>query len=245
MSDQINSQEAERIFSGITEYCATYNIPRDNLFDILEDQKVLPMIRGKATEYIGAAILSQTLDPREWIVNKLNLNPQARGGFDEDVSITFRRTGQRLKAETKNAVRGSFRLKGRIVNGPHFQVKCHRSRSNLTRQSTTNDRYLVGDFDLLLCNPSNAIFRTRSLDRGLPLITDEDSIQWLKDFYSVDSHDELRRASYEDWRACLPVSIADNEGVIPRNPRISMEDDPNWFPLDRLSTNLRTLIMNQ
>ena len=245
MSEQPTSQEAERIFSGIIEYCDTYNIPKDNLFEILEDQKVLPMIRGKATEYIGAAILSQTLDSREWIVNKLNLNPQSGGGFDEDVGITFRRTGQRFKAETKNAVRGSFRLRGRIVKGPHFQVKCHKSRSNLTRQATTNDRYLVGEFDLLLCNPSNAIFRTRSLDRGLPLITDQDSLKWLKEFYKVESDDELRRESYEDWRACLPSSIAQEDGSIPRNPRVSMEDDPNWFPLEQLHTNLRTLVMSQ
>ena len=47
------------MYTSITEYCATYNIPKDNLLDILEDQKVLPMIRGKATEYIGTAFLRQ------------------------------------------------------------------------------------------------------------------------------------------------------------------------------------------
>ncbi|MXY46300.1 MAG: hypothetical protein F4Y44_04805 [Chloroflexi bacterium] len=243
MSEQDNSQEAERIFTGIVEYCKTYNIPKDDLFEILEDQKVLPMIRGKATEYIGAAVLSQNLDPREWIVTKLNLNPHPGGGFDEDVSITFRRTGDRFKVETKNAVRGSFRLSGRIVTVPHFQVKCHRSRSNLARQSTTNDRYLVDDFDLLLCNPSNAIFRNRSLDRGLPLITQEDSLQWLRDFYGVQTDDELRRATYDDWRACLPISIADENGVIPRTPRIQMENDSSWFHLDQLPANLRMLVI--
>ena len=242
MSEQ---NEAERIFAGISEYCRTYNIPRDDLFEILEDQKVLPMIRGKATEYIGTAVLSQTLDPMEWIVNKLNLNPQTRGGFDEDVSITFRRTGQRFKAETKNAVRGSFKLRGQIVKAPHFSVKCHRSRSNLTRQSTTNDRYLVGDFDLLLCNPSNAIFRTRSLDRGLPLITNDDALEWLRDFYNVHTDQELRRKTYDDWRACLPVSIADENGVIPRTPRIQMDGDPNWFHLDELPLNLRMLVTSE
>jgi len=239
MSEQ---NDEERIFAGITEYCRTYNIPRGDLLEILEDQKVLPMIRGKATEYIGTAVLSQTLDPMEWIVNKLNLNPQTRGGFDEDVSIPFRRTGQRFKAETKNAVRGSFKLRGQIVKAPHFSVKCHRSRSNLTRQSTTNDRYLVGDFDLLLCNPSNAIFRTRSLDRGLPLITNDAALEWLRDFYNVRTDQELRRATYEDWRACLPWSIADDNGVIPRTPRIQMDNDPNWFRLDELPSNLRMLV---
>ena len=245
MPEQNISQEAERIFRGITDYCRTYNIPRDDLIEILEDQKVLPMIRGKATEYIGVEVLSQSLDPREWVVTKLNLNPQPGGRFDEDVSITFRRTGDRFKVETKNAVRGSFRLKGRIVTVPHFQVKCHRSRSNLTRQSTTNDRYLVDDFDLLLCNPSNAIFRNRALDRGLPLITDEDSLRWLRDFYGVQNDDALRQATYDDWRACLPISIADENGVIPRNPRVQVESDPNWFRLGQLPSNLRMLVMGE
>lgn len=170
-----------RIYTSITEYCRTYNIPKEHLLDILEDQKVLPMIRGKATEYVGAAFLKQTLDAREWIVEKLNLNPQS-GSRDEDVSITFRRTGQRLRAETKNAVRGCFRLKARGRPRPHFTVKCHKSRSHLQRQATTNDRYLAGEFDILLCNVSNALFKGKSLESGLPLIEDRQAVAWLKEF---------------------------------------------------------------
>ncbi len=134
------SEEAQRVYRRVSEYCDSYHIPRENLLDILEDQKVLPMIRGKATEYIGASILRQALDPRDWLVEKLNLNPQP-GSADEDLSITFRRTGTRLRAETKNAVRASFKLKSRNLQIPHFAVKCHKSRSHLSR--TTNDRYLV------------------------------------------------------------------------------------------------------
>ena len=233
--------EILRVFKGITEYCQTYNIPRQDLLDILEDQKVLPMIRGKATEYIGAALLRQVLDPRDWLVEKLNLSPQPRRA-DEDVSITFRRTGTRLTAETKNANRGSFKLHTRRRPEPHFTVKCHKSRSSLKLQGTTNDRYLVGEFDLLLCNVSNALFRTRALERRLPLIDNPDSLDWLKTFYGADTDDELVRAAYDDWRLCLPVTIADEDGVIPRQPVAVMENDPNWFGPDQLAPNLRTLI---
>ena len=236
-----NGGQANRIYNGIVEYCRTYNIPKENLLDILEDQKVLPMIRGKATEYVGAAFLRQALDPREWDVQKLNLNPQA-GSYDEDVSIIFRRTGIRLKAETKNAVRGAFRMRSKGMPNPHFTVKCHKSRSNLQRQNTTNDRYLVGEFDLLLCNVSNALFRGRSLQRGLPLIEDEEGVAWLKEFYRVGSDADLIRAAYDDWRLCLPVSIADGDGVIPRTPVVLMENEPNWFRVDDLSINLKSLI---
>ena len=100
MSENTKSKEDFVIYDSIKTYCKTYNIPLENLLDILEDQKVLPMIRGKATEYIGAAFLRQVLDARDWDVQKLNLNPQ-QNQYDEDISITFRRTGTRLKAETK------------------------------------------------------------------------------------------------------------------------------------------------
>ncbi|MCY3859274.1 MAG: hypothetical protein OXG25_10265 [Gammaproteobacteria bacterium] len=241
MSDESND-EAYRIFAGIREYCDTYNIPRENLLDILEDQKVLPMIRGKATEYIGAAVLKQVLDPRDWSVDKLNLNPQP-GSYDEDVSLTYKRTGDRLKAETKNAVRGSFSLgkpRGRF-KVPHFRVKCHKSRSHLTK--ATNDRYEVGDFDVLLCNVSNAVFRGRAMERGLPFIEDSEGIEWLRNHYGVQDDDALRRATYDDWRVCLPVTIALDDGTLPRSPTVLMEDDPNWFGLDLLAANLRTLII--
>ena len=109
-------------------------------------------------------------------------------------------------------------------------------------QDTTNDRYLVGEFDLLLCNPSNSLFRVGALDRGLPLIAAPEAINWLKAYYDVRSDEELVRAAYDDWRMCLPVSIADEDGVIPRQPVVYMENDPNWFGADQLAANLRTLV---
>ena len=236
MSEQ---QKALRIYKSIQEYCEIYNIPIENLLDILEEQKVLPMIRGKATEYIGAAVLRQELDARDWSVNKLNLNPQP-GTSDEDVSITYRRTGRRLKAETKNAVRGSFKLGTRINQREHFKVKCHKSRSHMTK--ATNDRYLVGEFDVLLCNVSNSIFRSKTLDRGLPLIDNDEAIEWLKSHYGANTDDELRRCAYDDWRVCLPATIADENGIIPRTPSVQIINDPNWFGLHQLAPALRSLI---
>ena len=224
---------ALRMYGSIKEYCDTYNIPKEHLLDILEDQKVVPMIRGKATEYIGALVLKQTLDSRDWLVEKLNLNPQP-GTYDEDISVTYRRTGKRLKAETKNAVRGSFRMKARLNETPNFRVKSHKSRSHLTKKH--NDRYEVGDFDVLLCNVSNAIFKGNSLDRGLPFIQDINALDWLKKHYGVESDADLRRSTYDDWRACLPVTIALLDGTLPRSPPVLMENDPT---LVQTGTNWR------
>ncbi len=84
-----------QIYDDIKEYCERYNVPIENLMDILEDQKVLPMIRGKATEYIVAVVLKQILKGRNWQIQKLNLNAQP-GMYDEDISITHSKTGIRM-----------------------------------------------------------------------------------------------------------------------------------------------------
>ncbi len=142
-----------KIYNDIQDYCNRYNIPIDNLMDILQDQKVLPMIRGKATEYIVTVVLTKLLG-KNWQVQKLNLNAQ-RGVYDEDISITHSKTGIRLKVEAKNAVRGSFRMgtDRTLIKEPHFRVKCHKSRSTISKSTTTNDRYR-GFFYHSLKNPA-------------------------------------------------------------------------------------------
>ena len=238
MSEQ--NGDAMRMYGSIKEYCDTYNIPLEKFLDILEDQKVLPMIRGKATEYIGAAILKQALSGREWDVHKLNLNPQPDGKHDEDITIVHRRTGMRLKAETKNAVRGGFKLKTRGEPTPHVRVKCHKSRSNLKKAH--NDRYEVNTFDVLLFNISNAIFKGKTTERGLLLIDKDDSISWLKQHYHAAEDKELIRKAYDDWRICLPETIAMEDGTIPRTPVVKISDDPNWFEPNELESRLQKLI---
>ena len=47
------------------EYCRKYKIPQDYVMDILNDQKVVPMIRGKATEYAVELLLRDILPARE------------------------------------------------------------------------------------------------------------------------------------------------------------------------------------
>ena len=80
----------------VKKYCEKYYVPEEYLWEILEDSKVVPMIRGKATEYSAYLFLKAKLDPHKFDVQKLNLNAQ-NGVDDEDVSITHRQTGIRLK----------------------------------------------------------------------------------------------------------------------------------------------------
>ncbi len=234
----MTDMDKQLIFNSIEEYCEKYNIPIENLMDILEDQKVLPMIRGKATEYIAAATLKKVLG-RNWQVQKLNLNAQA-GTYDEDISITHSKTGKRLKVESKNAVRGSFKVGSNrtVVTRPHFRVKCHKSRSHIKKSKTTNDRYLLGDFDLIVCNVSNAIFQGGTLGDELELLYDADAIKCLKKHYNTESDSHLIRCAYDDWRGCFPRSIVLEDKSIPRTPAIELYGDKNWFSLKELETKL-------
>ena len=229
--------DKETIFKGVEDYCQTYNIPLEHLLDILQDQKVLPMIRGKATEYIATVVIKNVLKHnRNWIVQKLNLNAQP-GVYDEDISITHSKTGDRLKVEAKNAVRSSFKSgKGSThIKEPHFRVKCHKSRSNISKRKTTNDRYLIGEFDLLVCNVSNAIFRSKTLSDRLELIDDREAIDCLKEHYGVSHEKELIRCAYDDWRCCFPRNIVDmSDKSIPRTPTVKLNGNDSWFKMDTL-----------
>jgi hypothetical protein len=226
----------------VADYCKKYNVPDEFLLDILEDQKVLPMIRGKATEYNAAELLRNELNSSNWNVEKLNLSAQTNR-YDEDISITNRRSGYRLKVESKNANRGSFRLGvgQQRIKQPHFKVKLHKSRSNIKLANTTNDRYLLGDFDIVLCNLSNAIFAGNTLEDTLVLIDDREAIEYLMDFFKVKTKEELIQKSYDTWYCCFPRTIALDDGSIPRSPPVLLENDPNWFK----ASNLENVLLNE
>ncbi|MBE8233569.1 MAG: hypothetical protein HAW67_07505 [Endozoicomonadaceae bacterium] len=234
----MNEIDNIKIYNDIKEYCERYNIPIENFIDILEDQKVLPMIRGKATEYIAAVVLKKVLG-RNWQVQKLNLNAQT-GTYDEDISITHSKTGIRMKVEAKNAVRASFKTgtTRTRVKVPHFKVKCHRSRSNISKSTTTNDRYMVTDFDLIVCNVSNAIFQGATLGDHLEILHNDEAISLLKEYYGVQTKQEIIRKAYDDWRGCFPRAIVQSDHSIPRTPTVQMIGDDHWFSIEDLEPKL-------
>lgn len=223
------------------EYCNKYFIPEEYLWEILEDSKVVPMIRGKATEYSAYLFLKDKLDDHIFSVEKLNLNAQP-GADDEDVSITHRATGKRMKIEVKNACRGDFNngKKTKKLKVPHFKVKCHRSRSNMDKADTTNDRYVLGDFDLLVTNTLNSIYEGETFTADFQFI-DSKHLDVIKAFYGVTTNKELEIACANDWRFAFPEDIVEDcNGVkaIPRTPYVMLENDPYWFTIKELPNRL-------
>ena len=228
----------------IQAYCERYFVPEAFLMEILEDQMVLPMIRGKASEYNAYLYLRNNLDSMIWDVQKLNLNAQ-NDMNDEDVSITHRRTGIRLKMEVKNATRGSFRdgTKGKGKSGiPYFTVKCHKSRSNMKKFDTTNDRYLIGEFDIVMSNTSNALYEGGSIDETLRIIQKPQLVASLKEFYHCKTDIDLERNAYNDWRFAIPAEISEDGISIPRSPRVLLTEDPKWFSISSLSDKMQRIV---
>lgn len=226
----------------LIEYCNKFNVPIDYLFEILEDQKVTPMIRGKAMEYNAFLQLEKILPRNIWSVQKLNLNAQS-GTTDEDISITHRRSGVILKVECKSGVRGSFSdgTRARIIKIPHFKVKCHRSRSNISLAGTSNDRYSVDSFDIIITNTSNALFQGNTISENLEIIHKVGIRELLYEYYSVSNDSDLVNSSFNDWRYCIPSDIAE-EGFIPRTPYVLLNSDPNWRPIAELEDRLLNVV---
>jgi hypothetical protein len=238
----MTDDEKIKLSEKLLKYCKKFNVPLEFLFEILEDQKVTPMIRGKAMEYNAFLLLGKTLSKATWSIQKLNLNAQT-GVHDEDISITHRRTGIILKVESKSAVRGSISdgKRSRILEVPHFNVKSHRSRSNIKLAGTSNDRYSVDSFDILITNTSNSIFEGNTVGEHLEVVHNDDVRKMLLKFYRVKSDEDLIAACENDWRFCIPKDIA-LDGFIPRTPYVKLYNDDNWKPLSQLEDRLLKVV---
>jgi hypothetical protein len=233
---------SEQLGKALLDYCADFNVPPEHIIEILNDQKVVPMIRGKATEYNAALALQDILPYGEWTVTKLNLNAQPNT-HDEDISITHRRSRVTLRVESKNAVRGSMTSgdRCRICKEPHFCVKCHRSRSNIKLAARSNDRYKADCFDIIVCNVSNALFQGNTLGATLELLDDKAVIKIAKAYYGTKDDKDLIKAAFADWRYAFAEQIA-VDGYIPRTPLVKLRNDPHWKNFGTLATDLLELV---
>ena len=226
----------------LKEFCERF-IPKDCIFEILEDQKVVPMIRGKAMEHMASAKIKSHLHPFEWKVEKLNISAQPNA-LDEDISVTHSKTGIRIKVESKSAVRGSMTrgIRSRLLkNIPHFKVKCHRSRSNIKKVGLGNDSYTVDDFDLILTTPLNAIYEGSTIGRDFELVPDPELIKLLHKKYGTTTDKDLEKQLNEDWHFVEPINIAD-KGLIPRTPYVLLEGEPNWKPISEIEKTLLSIV---
>ena len=225
------------------DYCAKYKVPIEKIFQILEDQKVVPMIRGKATEYTVYIKLMEILSDNEWSIVKLNLNAQTNSD-DEDICITHKRTGIIIRVESKNASRGSFKSgrNGKKFKEPHCTIKCHKSRSSIKKVGKGNDMYSADAFDIIISNLSNSIIAGKTYSENFELISDIECLQILSRHYNVpETFDDIFDATYDDWRFAKTSDLA-KDNFLPRTPPLFLDGDKTWRPIDELEAALLQIV---
>jgi hypothetical protein len=156
----------------IKQYCLKYDIPLSYLAEILNEPKVIPMVRGKAFEFSALLRLQQILPTTEWIVDKPAVNAQF-GLHDVDIRVIHKPTRKIIRVECKLAGKGNFRLQK--DGSAAIKVKCMRFRTLGTAKvaelskkigiseallSVHNDQYLPTDFDAVITSIGNAFYET-------------------------------------------------------------------------------------
>ncbi len=160
--------------------CEKYAISPEHLDYILEDPKVIPMIRGKAFEFAARDRIASLLPSNSYKVTNPFINPQA-GSEKLDVEIRRTSDGKVIRIECKLAKKGDFSFKTRTYKSfvkqtlYRIRVKCMRSRTlgekaaevmakrtGRTKEDHLihSDQYLPKDFDFVVTTIANAFFQT-------------------------------------------------------------------------------------
>ena len=244
----------------LRDFCQRYDLEIDYLADILNDPKVIPMIRGKSFEFTVKEYLSTILPPKYKIINP-RLNAQT-GLHDIDVASINNTNFKQYSIECKLASKGSFRLNKK--GNPYLKVKCMRSRTlgdeaALLRSKVKsipfellkvhNDQYTAKDFDFVVTSIANAFYQTD--DKGLFYwFPNEAETLFLKQI-GIESKEQAFQTIY----VAKSQSLAANEmnqikctrkkcqenncNFIPNYPIIYFDRDsgqvlPPWFSLNKI-----------
>jgi hypothetical protein len=244
--------------NNIENFFHHYDLSIQHLTEILNDPKVIPMIRGKSFEFTVQEYLSNILN-QSYEVSNPRLNSQS-SFHDIDVSIFNNQTNKKYSAECKLAKKGSFRHKPE----PSIQVKCMRSRtlgetSAEQKAQTTginsqillihNDQYIASDFDLVITSIANAFFETD--ERGLFIWSPSDEAALFLEALNIHNQREAFLTMYvarsHDLTAntrnkiqCSRKKCKDeNCNFIPNYPRINFESKTGqpklpWYPISQI-----------
>lgn len=216
-----NSNHEKSWLQQIEQLCEKYNISLEYLPAILRDAKVLPMIRGKSFEFSALAKFLQILDPQEWDVAKLNLNPQF-GIHDEDVSIKHFKTNKIIRIECKLAAKGKYRK----ISDNFFQIdiKCMRSRTlgdkkikelapliGVSEQilKIHNDQYIIKNFDIVVTSIANAFYNTVPETNSYEWEPNADAVNFLQTLNkdnSLDLSDKIIQKNFAFEKVYVALS---------------------------------------
>ena len=207
----------------VRAYCLKYNIPIEYLAEIVNDPKVVPMIRGKAFEYSAMLYLKTVLPANDWVVDKPIMNAQF-GLHDMDIRVQHKATGKTIGVECKLAAKGSFQV---LKNGStQLKVKCMRSRTlgdakaqelatkiglPVEMLKIHNDQYIPSDFQVVLTSIANAFYTTNTETDMFDWSPSGKGIDFLKYISNLSEVTDLQYFTYNQLYLATAESLAVKE----------------------------------
>ena len=258
----------DNFVDGIEEYCKSHGIDFKSLLKILNEPKVVPMIRGIGFEFVVEKDLKEKFkDSTRYEIRKPIINAQL-GIPDVDVEIYDLKTNKSLRLECKLSKNNSFKKKGVLSQKPHCQIKVMRSRTlgekniqlvakhegidpQVLREH--KDSYIYRHFDLVVTNLRNAFYKT--IDGNFTYAPTEEEEGFLKDFLNTESSEEVNRLLIENHFfveskkliakdnniTCRKRDCSNQENCIfiPNYPIFELVKDAVWRPLSELEEYLK------
>ena len=193
----------------VESYCIKYNIPLTYLAEIINEPKVVPMIRGKAFEFSAMLRLQEILSPN-WLVDKPVMNAQF-GFHDMDVRVKHVATGKTIGIECKLAGKDNFK---KLKNGTYqIRVKCMRSRTlgdakvkelapkigvDFDLLKIHNDQYVPENFDVVLTTIGNAFYDTNSETDAFDWHPNAVAIEFLEKLFKTNNPEDLQNLTFNN-----------------------------------------------
>jgi hypothetical protein len=260
--------DKNKVYKQLKEFCNIHGLDFYSLPMVLNEPKVVPMIRGIGYEYVVVSFLQKLFkNDKNFIARKTIVNTQlTTKGFDAEIFNKIKKKIIRL--ECKLASNGSFSLKTRGINYPHSKIKIMRSRTlgeemikrvSQNGKSTVNelrahkDSYLPNGFDFVITNLRNAFYITTEEDLFKFHPTDE---QWnfLENFFNsknkleIDhqlkhTHFYIKSENLTPKFSNIPCNRRDCPNpatcnFIPNYPIFKMSDPINWKNLKDIKKDL-------
>jgi len=189
----------------LREYCDEHGLDFETLAMVLNEPKVVPMVRGIGYEYVVISFLRKLFENDErFAAGKTIVNSQLTNK-GSDAEIFDKETQKLIRLECKLAANGSFSLGTRGNNYPHSKIKIMRSRTlgdemirrvaengeaSIAELTAHKDSYLPKGFDFVITNLRNAFYITTDEDLFKFSPTDEEW-DFLQIFFNSNNHTEV------------------------------------------------------
>jgi hypothetical protein len=262
----LNERE-KKLIKLIKGYCKNHGLDFYTLPLLLNEPKLVPMIRGIGFEYIIQNFLESLSKSynNQFEVLKPNINAQFNMG-DIDIEIYDQKNNKRYRCECKLAKNSSFK---KLENETFCYIKIMRSRTlgdEKIRETSINenipldhvaahkDSYLINKFDFVITNLRNVFYRTTQ-NNIFKFNPNEEELDFLKEFYGLSSYEEidnflLNTHFYIKSKDLIPknndfkctrrnCSMPNECYFVPNYPKFLFNENNKWKKLDNIFEDLK------